>query len=616
MRILYNSKDIAFKTPFGTLTEGQACRISLHIPKSCLTEKAELVFLRENKREYRIFDMELSGGNEDYDIYSVTFSLSDPDLYFYYFRITTKNECFSLYKEGYDQTNMEAGELWQLSCLPEDFKVPEDFCGAVMYQIFPDRFNQVGECDTTYKLKPFWVHENKKDIPCYLPNADGEVQNCDFYGGNLKGITEKLDYLCELGVSVIYLNPIFKAWSNHRYDTADYHKIDELLGDEKDFSELCDAAHERGIRIILDGVFSHTGSNSKYFDKNGVFGGGAYHCEESPYRSWYDFEKYPNVYKSWWGIDTLPCVKELDSGFLDYIVNSDDSVIAHWLRLGADGFRLDVADELPDEFIAALRARLKEIKPEALLIGEVWEDASNKVSYGQRRRYFTGGELDSVMNYPFRNCIIDYLIKNDNGSFFKETVMSIVENYPSGVVNTLMNILSTHDTERILSRLSPELIPSEKKACAGYQMPSAAREIALTRLRTAAFLQFVLPGMPCIYYGDELGTEGLGDPFCRGYFDWDRVERNSLRELFARLAGLRNSGEVLRLGDTSVECDQRGRVIIERRYAKKTYRAYVNTSERFRIDISGEVLFSERADISENSAYIESYGFLLESFEK
>ena len=244
MRILYNSKDLDFKMPFGTLTEGQACRISLHIPKSCLTQRVWLVFLREDRSEFCSFNMELSGANEDYDIYSVTFSLTDPDLYFYYFRITTKNESFSLYKEGYDQTNMEEGELWQLSCVPKDFKVPEDFCGAVMYQIFPDRFNQVGYCDTTYKLKPFWIHANKSDIPCYLPNADGEVQNCDFYGGNLNGITEKLDYLSELGVSVIYLNPIFKAWSNHRYDTADYHKIDELLGDDKDFSNLCDAAHK------------------------------------------------------------------------------------------------------------------------------------------------------------------------------------------------------------------------------------------------------------------------------------------------------------------------------------------------------------------------------------
>lgn len=614
MRILYNSKDVNFKLPFGTLTEGQRCRISIHIPRSCLTRIVDLVFLREDKREYCSFNMSRSDVTEDYDIFSVSFSLSESALYFYYFRITTENESFSLYKEGYDQTNMEAGELWQLSCIPESFKVPEFFCGAVMYQIFPDRFNQAGECDTAQKLKPFWIHEDKKDIPSYLPNADGEVQNCDFYGGNLKGIEEKLDYLRELGVSVIYLNPIFKAWSNHRYDTADYHKIDELLGNEEDFSQLCDAAHERGIRIILDGVFSHTGSNSKYFDKNAVFGGGAYHCPESVYRSWYDFEKYPTVYKSWWGIETLPCVKEMDEGFLEYIINSDNSVIAHWLRLGADGFRLDVADELPDEFIAALRARLKEIKPEALLIGEVWEDASNKISYGQRRRYFTGGELDSVMNYPFRNCIIDYLRKNDDGSFFKETVMSIAENYPKSVLNTLMNILSTHDTERILSVLSPELTPSEKSECAEYKMPHDARECAILRLRAAAFLQFVLPGMPCIYYGDELGTEGLGDPFCRGYFEWDRVDGNSLRDFYIALARVRNSNEVLKLGDVFVESDGCGRVIIERRYLGKVCRAYVNTESPFTFELKGEVLFSENTQLTDDSAYIESYGFLLEEY--
>lgn len=612
MRILYNSKDPEFKTPFGTITEMQECKISLHIPKSCFTESVNLIFLREDKSEYCKFDMELSGENEYYEIYSVLFSLSVPDLYFYYFIIRTKNESFSLYKQNYDMTNMEEGDLWQLSCIPKSFSVPESFFGSVMYQIFPDRFNKLGECDTSEKLRPFWIHGDKSDVPSYLPNSEGEVQNCDFYGGNLRGIAEKLDYLSELGVSVIYLNPIFKAWSNHRYDTADYHKIDELLGDESDFSSLCDAAHARGIRIILDGVFSHTGSNSKYFDKNGVFGGGAYHCENSVYRTWYDFEKYPTLYKSWWGIETLPCVKETDAGFLDYIVSSDDSVIAHWLRLGADGFRLDVADELPDEFITALRNRLKEIKPDALLIGEVWEDASSKISYGQRRRYFTGGELDSVMNYPFRNAIIDYLRKNDNGCFLKETVMSIVENYPKAVVNTLMNILSTHDTERILSLLSPTLTPIDKRECAGYRMPQDAIETALTRMRTAAFLQFVLPGMPCIYYGDEIGTEGLSDPFCRGYFEWDRVEKNTLLELFVRLAKIRNSSDILRLGDTVVESDGYGRVTIERRYFGEVCRAYVNTGERIEIVLSGDVIYSERTEISGKYAYIDGYGFLLE----
>ena len=499
-------------------------------------------------------------------------------------------------------------------CIPSNFSVPSDYFGSVMYQIFPDRFNQVGKCDTSEKLTPFWIHTDKHDVPYYLPNEDGEVQNCDFYGGNLNGIAAKLDYLMELGVYVIYLNPIFKAWSNHRYDTADYHKIDELLGTEEDFSKLCELAHERGMKIILDGVFSHTGSNSKYFDKLGIFGCGAYSSPDSPYRSWYDFKEYPNIYTSWWGIKTLPCVNEMDEGFRNFIIDSEDSVIAHWLRAGADGFRLDVADELPDEFIEAFRARLKSIKPDALLIGEVWEDASNKISYGKRRRYFVGGELDSVMNYPFRNAIIDYVLNHDNGTGFKETVMTIAENYPSDVLNTLMNMLSTHDTVRILSMLSDKNDFSDKNACAGYTMSESERENALLRMRVAAFLQFVLPGMPCIYYGDELGSEGFGDPFNRGYFRWDMVEGNPLREFYTRISSMRNSHDTLRHGDVWVECDGKGRVIIERKTQTHVCRAYINMGDTVKLEVCGNLLLLEGGDLENGQLALHNCGLVLEEF--
>ncbi len=614
MRILYNSKDKRFKQPFGTLTEGERCRISIYIPKSCQTNAVKLLLLQENKVAYTAFDMYMDGETGAYEIYSCVFSLECADLYFYYFRITTVNEEFSLYRFGYDDTNMESGDMWQLSCVPTDFNVPEEYFGAIMYQIFPDRFNTVGQCDTSGKLRPFTIHENKNDVPLYLPNQHGDVENCDFFGGNLKGITDKLDYLKELGVGVIYLNPIFKAWSNHRYDTADYMKIDELLGTEADFRELCEKSHELGIRIILDGVFSHTGSNSKYFDKHGIFGGGAYHCPDSPYRSWYSFEKYPDVYTSWWGIETLPCTNENDAGFKNFIIHAEDSVLAHWINAGADGFRLDVADELPDKFIADFRTRMKELKPDALLIGEVWEDASNKISYGVRRRYFTGGELDSVMNYPLKNAIVDFVCQNDDGAYFEQIVMTIAENYPRDVMLTLMNSLSTHDTSRIFSQLSPEILPCEKSVCAGYSMPEYVRDEALQRLLTAVFLQFVIPGMPCIYYGDEIGMEGIGDPFCRGYFRWDDVANNAIRDFFVRVSKMRSVSDVLKFGDVFVKSNGGGRVEIERRYRGGVYRAHVNVGDDVGITICGDILFSRRANICGSEAILERYGFIMESF--
>lgn len=597
LRILYDSKDTHYKEPFGTVVPGECVRITIHIPHYCNTRHVRLVLNRENGAEYASYVLEHCDNDMDYAYYTVSFALPKPGLFFYYFHIITENEAFSLYKEGYDQTNMEAGELWQLSCIPADFYVPERFDGAVMYQIFPDRFYRDELCDTKGKLTPFWIHDDIKDIPYYKPDEKGEVLNCDFFGGNLAGIASKLDYLNDLGVGVIYLNPIFKAWSNHRYDTADYHKIDELLGTEEDFSRLCRLAHERGIKIILDGVFSHTGNNSKYFDVNDIFGNGAYHHPDSPYRSWYDFQEYPDRYTSWWGIKTLPCVRELDENYLDYIIEGEDSVIAHWLRAGADGLRLDVADELPDEFIARLRARLKEVKPDALLIGEVWEDASNKISYSARRKYFTGGELDSVMNYPFRTAIIEYVCGRDGGYGLRDTVMNIVENYPPQVINVLMNILSTHDTPRILSELSPGIVPVDKDQRAVFRMNEYERETAVSRLKVAVFLQFILPGMPCIYYGDEIGTEGYEDPFCRSFFDWDNVNGNPIREFYKKISGIRGEESALRKGSVNVKTDGFGRLFISRKLAEESIYAVVNTGEPFPMKCRGNVLLSVNCEV-------------------
>ena len=611
MRILFDPFDTQYKSPFGTLVPGEACAMTIRIPTSCKTEQVSLVLLTEKGEEYASFRMPLTKREKEYETYRTLFALPCRGLWFYRFHIKTENEKFSLYRQGFRDTNMEAGELWQLSVVPADFCPPEEFRGKVMYQIFPDRFFKSGDCALAGKLLPYSVHENLRDVPEFLPDEKGEVRNCDFFGGNLRGIEEKLDYLAELGVGVIYLNPIFKAWSNHRYDTADYKMIDEMLGTEKDFSSLCSAAHKRGMKIVLDGVFSHTGNNSRYFDAKGVFGGGAVSDPASPYRSWYEFQSYPDTYTSWWGITTLPCTRELDEGFLDYIIDSEDSVIARWMRAGADGWRLDVADELPDAFIARLRRRLKELRPDAILIGEVWEDASNKSSYGKRREYFTAGELDSVMNYPFRTAILDYILGRIGATEFQRSVMDIVEHYPKGVVHSLMNMLSTHDTPRLLSLLSPTPAPKEKRDRAGYKMSEKDMALALIRFRAATLLQFVLPGMPCVFYGDELGTEGFEDPFCRSYFDWDRVEGNSLTELFRSLMHLKNEKEALRLGEIRIEPEGEHGLLIRREKDGQTLFAAVNTSGALRLTKPNNILLSGEAAEEAGELVLAPYGFVL-----
>ncbi len=610
MRILYDSKNLKFKTPFGTLKQNESCGITIYIPHDCKTREVKLVLQAENGEPYAEFYMQKNGSDENYEHYFCEFSVVSEGLYFYYFYIKTQDGEFPLYKEGYDMTNMCSGDMWQLSVIDKDFAVPETYAGAVMYQIFPDRFYKYGDVNANGKLEPYYLHENMADIPHFAPDQNGKVQNNDFYGGNLAGIAEKLDYLKELGVSVIYLNPIFKAYSNHRYDTADYKKIDEMLGTEKDFVNLCEKAHQKGIKIILDGVFSHTGSNSIYFDKDNIFGTGAYSNPNSEYRSWFDFQSYPDKYTSWWGIDTLPCTNELNEQFLNYIIEDDDSVIAHWLNLGADGFRLDVADELPDEFIARLRKRMKGINPESLLIGEVWEDASNKISYGNRRKYFTHGELDSVMNYPFKEAIINF-VSNGDANAIKNTVMTIYENYPRGVVNSLMNILSTHDTVRILTALGIDNCPADKQQRAVYKLTPQEFEKGLQKLKCAVLLQFVLPGMPSIYYGDEIGTQGFEDPFCRSFFDWDRTKNNDLLEFYKKLGKIKNSYTELKTGDLDMHAIAHGQLIIERQADGKILTCAVNVADAPMVLDCGDILISENADVQGDKIVIDKNGFVL-----
>lgn len=576
MRILYDSKCSEYKTPFGTLIPGQVCTLNVHIPASVGCTHVRCIFNREDGSYDRTVQLTLAQREGAYEIFRGQFAFLQTGLFFYYFYVHKHEGGFRLFKQG-DDTNMEAGDLWQLSCIPEDFHTPDWAKGALIYQIFPDRFYKSGECDLSGKLKPYTVHRSWQEEVDWRPDEKGKILNNDFFGGNFRGITEKLGYIASLGVSLIYLNPISKSFSSHRYDTGDYKTPDPMLGTEAEFSRLCEEAHKRGIRVILDGVYSHTGSNSLYFNREGAFDGpGAYHSRSSEFYPWYQFTNWPNSYKSWWDFDTLPTVNKMDPAFIRYIITDDDSVLAHWLNLGADGFRLDVADELPDEFIQLLRKRLKELKPDALLMGEVWEDASVKKAYNIRRSYFTGGELDSVMNYPFRTAIIGYVRGMDGGANLKETVMSIVENYPTEVVHCNMNLLGTHDTARILTALVDDFDGSrEEKARRRLSRPQM--EVAWDRLKMASFLQYTLPGSPSLYYGDEACMEGYRDPFNRRPYPWGREDPEFLSH-FRRLGQLRRDHPALRLGDIRFfEAGDR-HVGFERSFEGKTVKIYCNRS--------------------------------------
>ena len=574
MRILFDSKLPQHKRPFGCLTPGEDCTLSVHIPVAVMTRKAEMVLCGEDGGELCSEELHFEKTVGPYEYWTGSFRLEKTGLYFYYFRITDPHGTFRLFKEG-DDTNMEAGDLWQVSCIPSDFYTPRWAQGAVIYQVFPDRFARSGWCDCTGKLQPYSVHDNWYDEVDWRPDEHGIIQNNDFFGGNFRGIADKMDYIASLGTTILYLNPISKSFSSHRYDTGDYKTPDPMLGSEADFAALCRCAHAHGIRVILDGVYSHTGSNSLYFDRNYTFGGnGAYCRPDSPFHSWYTFYHWPDRYNSWWGFDTLPTVNKMDGHFLDYIIRDEDSVVAHWLKLGADGFRLDVADELPDAFIALLRERIREIKPDALLLGEVWEDASNKVAYNIRRKYFTEGELDSVMNYPFRTAILDFMRGRDAGKKLRDTVMTVVENYPAQVVACNMNLLGTHDTPRILTALVDDFDGSREEKAARH-LSKNQLEVARDRLQMAAFLQYTLPGSPSLYYGDEALMEGYKDPFNRRTYPWGR-EDAELLEHYRRLGRLRKENKALRLGDIRFFQAGEQRLGFTRGLEGKTLRIYLN----------------------------------------
>ena len=456
-----------------------------------------------------------------------TTSFSENGVYFYHFEVFYDRSKKTLWR-GADLQDVSSGNAdWQQTVYTPDFSVPEFAKNGVIYQIFPDRFCK-GEIEYR-KVFEDRVEANWSDEPCFAMGHIGRVINNDYFGGNFRGIMDKLDYLRELGVSIIYLNPIFEAHSNHRYNTANYLVADPILGTNEEFAELCKKAKEKGIAIILDGVFSHTGADSIYFNKNNRYDSlGAYQSTDSPYYSWFKFNSHPNDYLSWWGFETLPEVIETDPSYVEFITGKG-GVIDYWMGLGASGMRLDVADELPDCFIKQIRTAIK--RNGGMLYGEVWEDASNKVSYSEQRAFLHGEELDSVMNYPFKDYIIDFL-KGWSGTSFMHHILQILENYPKESVDSLMNLLSTHDTERILTVLGGEPSNSRDRNWQAAQKMSYEQIKKGAKLLTlATTLQYTLPGVPCLYYGDEILTQGYRDPFNRKSFDWTKVEKSGENEL-------------------------------------------------------------------------------------
>lgn len=553
----FNSRKIECKSPYGAVKCGE--KLSLHFPiASWVSVDKMYVFIRLGDVSTPV-EMRFEKSENGFSVYTADYVFDAAGIYYYRFEMRNRDGVW-YYGRGENGESVCGENLpeWQLTVYKSSYKTPDFAKGNIIYHVFVDRFNRADGVKTKRKYR---LHESFSESP-EVVSADGKYYADDFFGGNFNGIREKLDYLEELGVGIIYLSPIFKAYSNHRYDTGDYLKVDELLGTEDDFKRLLDAAHEKGMKIILDGVFNHSGADSLYFNKFGTYDSlGAYQSKSSPYYDWYYFKKFPDEYACWWGCDNVP---DLNKSNKDYraLVFGKNGVVEKWQKLGADGWRLDVVDELPIDFVNLLIKKIKSVNKDALVIGEVWEDASTKVSYGELRPYLLGDQLDGTMNYPFMNAIIAY-VRDGDEKFFKDTVQSILENYPKETVYCLMNSLGTHDTVRIINALSDVHAHGWSKTHKlGYKLPDSEYEKAKKKLYLASVLQFTLPGIPSIFYGDEAGLQGFDDPINRRPYPWGSEDKEILAH-YKKLGRIRRENRAVFSGGFNMR-DENGLVAYER----------------------------------------------------
>ena len=546
--IYYNPLDIACKSIIGAISDQDNLKINIKISDAT---RCRLILRKDDDNSSKAFEMDREKDNW----FSCEIPTQKRGLYWYYF-VYDNEYCVGL---GHNYQAQVQDNVWyyQLLVYENGYKTPDWFKGGIMYQIFPDRFCKVGDFEVSKgKIK----REDWFGTPTYKP-VNGKVLNNDFFGGNLKGIESKLEYIKSLNVNTIYLNPIFMSYSNHRYDTSDYMKIDPVLGTEEDLKLLIESAKKLGLKIIIDGVFNHTGDDSIYFNKYGHFDSvGAFQSKESPYYSWYCFQDFPNTYTSWWGIDVLPTINKNSKEFENFIAGSH-GMLEHYSKLGLAGVRLDVVDELPDSFVKKIRSAVTKVNKDNLVIGEVWEDATNKVAYGVRRKYFQGRELDSVMNYPLKNAIINYVLWN-NSFEIANTVMSQIDNYPKIALDCLMNILGTHDTPRIITILGRDRVCETKEESEKEILSEKEYKKGVERLKVATLLQYTLYGVPSVYYGDEVGLQGNMDPFNRKCYPWGKEDKKIL-EWYKKLAKIR-SLPLFKQGQTKIIAHENGMFVFER----------------------------------------------------
>lgn len=593
---------LLLKCPKGTIAKGKSAKIKLYVNKFAGVKEVYLMIKHDDENDYFYEEMHKinpadfaknsksnqckidkkhdaltsklekdgeCGLDENIEIYEKTINFSRSGHFWFNFKLNFDG--YSKYvSKTFDTRSCVQdykGEDFLQLVTEKEYASTNSMQGGIIYQIFVDRFCKVGEVKPRppLVLREDWGGAIKKNT------TNPILINEEVFGGNFKGITSKLDYLKSLGVTVIYMCPISEAYSNHKYDTANYMNIDDMFGSEADFKELVDSAKAKGIQIVIDGVYNHTGSDSIYFNKTGRYKElGAYQSKDSKYYSWYDFIEYPNKYEAWWGIDTLPKVKGTCTEFQEYIAGNG-GVIEKFMKLGIGGVRLDVVDELSNEFVKKIASKVKEFGENKVIMGEVWEDAGTKIAYSSRRKYFAENELNSVMNYPVKESLLSY-IKTGEPFDLVSTLRMIQNNYPKAVQDNLMNFLTTHDTVRFRSELS--------------QISNGDEEVADKLMKLASTISYTVMGVPSIFYGDEYGMKN-NDGSSRGCFDWNNYQNDTLL-WYQKLAEVRKF-EAIKNGELNIILARSGKFVFERFNNNERIVIITNMKgEDLKINLNGE----------------------------
>ena len=595
MEKIYDSQIETYKSIIGPIKKGCPIAIELHLP---LSEKTEQILIHGTKIGDQTYTftghIPKTGEKEDYGIYHiegvVLYEIGTYEYYFSYIDGEGKEKFIRRYDHNTYEGGIkeeDEGVNWQ-TMVYDPIVQNKHLKGGIIYQIFPDRFFK-GKIEEN-SLPRNRVYRKWGEVPFY----DDDVGK-DFFGGNFAGIVEKIPYLKKLGVTAIYCNPVCLSSSNHRYDATNYLAFDPVLGNEEDFKYMIKKLHENDIIFILDGVFNHVGSDSIYFDRyNEHYTNGAYSHPDSPYRDWFHFyENDPTKYESWWGFDTLPRLMHRNSESLHRYLFGEKGVLKTWYSYGIDGLRLDVADELPNETLKDIFRISKEARgDDAIVLLEVWDDASNKWDYGHLMEFLYGHEATSIMNYPIRDTLLPYLrYGGEYAQKFNNVCYEIFkENYPPEIVSGLMNFVSTHDTQRGITKLAgPEIEQNGRHwQLDNNKLSPEDYEVGARLLKLAYFTMFFLPGSPSIYYGDEIGMQGMKDPFNRACFEWDNINEDLLTD-FINFGKIRSDNKDF-LADAAfdiIECADRF-LLFKRTKNGKSLHICFNSSSEY-MDITDKV---------------------------